>query len=90
MTQPSSISRRQILNLAKSAAGASIAGVTMTDLASAQGLTQKAAHYQDTPHGAQRCDTCSNWLPPFACKVLDGHVVASGWCTAWVKGPKAL
>jgi hypothetical protein len=90
MAEKSTVSRRHALTIATGLAGASIAGTAIDACTSAAyaGLSQKAVKYQNTPHGAQRCDTCANWLPPLACKVVDGTVVASGWCTSWVKGSR--
>jgi hypothetical protein len=61
-------SRRSILRkFAFSADGAAIlaTGVAGRRMAEAQTkATQKAVGYQDTPHGAQRCDNCRQFEPP--------------------------
>ena len=36
--------------------------------------------YQETPKGIQMCATCTLYLPPSACKSVEGEVAASGWC----------
>jgi hypothetical protein len=38
------------------------------------------AQYQPTPKGASRCDNCSQFLAPSACKVVAGKISPSGWC----------
>lgn len=47
--------------------------------------TQKAAGYQDTPKGEQRCDNCSQFEPPSGCKIVEGEISPSGWCKVYVK-----
>ncbi|GAC1348546.1 MAG: hypothetical protein NVSMB18_37010 [Acetobacteraceae bacterium] len=43
-------------------------------------LSQQAAAYQPTPNGIQLCGTCSLFLAPNACQVVDGPVDHLGWC----------
>jgi hypothetical protein len=70
------LSRRSILrNLAISAGGAQTKA------------TQKAVGYQDTPHGAQRCDNCLQFEPPSSCKTVQGTIAPAGWCKVYVKKP---
>jgi hypothetical protein len=45
-----------------------------------QSGAQKVAQYQPTPKGASRCDNCSQFLAPSACKVVAGKISPSGWC----------
>ena len=47
-------------------------------------LAQKAANYQPTPKGNARCNNCSQWLQPTDCKVVDGPVSPTGWCSLYV------
>lgn len=54
-------------------------------LAEGHKLAQKAVAYQGTPKGKQRCDICMQWQPPAACKVVDGAISASGWCTVYAQ-----
>jgi hypothetical protein len=85
------LSRRAILrNLAIGAGGAAVlaASVAETRDAAAQSkATQKAVGYQDTPHGAQRCDNCRQFEPPSACKTVQGTIAPSGWCKIYVQKP---
>jgi hypothetical protein len=84
-------SRRSILrNFAFGAGGAAIlaTGVAASRVAEAQTkATQKAVGYQDTPHGAQRCDNCRQFEPPASCKTVQGTVAPGGWCKVYVKKP---
>jgi hypothetical protein len=79
------LSRRSLLRNAALAAGsATVLGMAVSRPAEAK-ATQKAVGYQDTPHGAQRCDNCSQFTPPDGCKVVEGSVSPSGWCKVYVK-----
>jgi hypothetical protein len=85
------LSRRSILrNLAMSAGGAAVLATTVAGsrVAEAQTkATQQAVGYQDTPHGAQRCDNCLQFQPPSSCKTVQGTVAPAGWCKVYVKKP---
>jgi len=43
-------------------------------------LTKQQADYQDQPKGILMCGTCSLFLPPAGCKVVEGDVAVTGWC----------
>jgi hypothetical protein len=45
-----------------------------------QKLTRAEAEYQDTPQDIRMCATCSLFLPPKGCKVVEGDVKPEGWC----------
>jgi hypothetical protein len=45
-----------------------------------QKVSREAVQYQDTPKGIQMCATCTLYLPPSACKSVEGDVSAQGWC----------
>jgi hypothetical protein len=83
-------SRRSVLrNIALTAGGAAVLGTTMRgNRAAAQAkVAQKAVGYQDTPKGAQRCDNCTQFLSPAACKTVEGDIAPAGWCKIYVKKP---
>jgi hypothetical protein len=83
--QSSQLSRRSLLRSAAVAAGgAAIIGTAMTQPAAAK-APQKAVGYQDTPHGAQECDNCAQFVPPSSCKTVDGDISPTGWCKVYVK-----
>jgi hypothetical protein len=53
----------------------------LTRSASAQQkMSRQEARYQETPKGIQMCASCTLYLPPSACKSVEGEVAASGWC----------
>ena len=89
MTGSQGISRRQVLNIAAGAAGASIAGavaiIGASTAAQAAKVSQKIVKYQDTPKGEQRCDNCELFEAPSSCKNVDGTVAAEGWCIVYRK-----
>lgn len=41
--------------------------------------------YQDSPKGNQQCDDCRQFIPPNACKQVEGVISPSGWCKMWAK-----
>lgn len=53
--------------------------------AKAAKLSQTAARYQDLPKGDKKCGNCNLFLPPNACKSVDGTISPNGWCALWVK-----
>jgi hypothetical protein len=81
------VPRRTLLKIGVFGAGAGAllgAGLAALPAAAATKMSQKAARYQATPKGAQRCDNCNQFLSPTACKVIDGDVSPSGWCVLYV------
>jgi hypothetical protein len=43
-------------------------------------LSKAQAQYQDSPKGIAMCSTCTLFVAPHACKVVDGDISPSGWC----------
>lgn len=81
-----SVSRRQLLRSATLVAGTAallVAGATGPAVAGS--MTQKAAGYQTTPKGDQRCDGCALFVAPGSCKLVAGDISPSGWCRLYVK-----
>jgi len=47
-------------------------------------MTQKQAEYQNEPKGGiMMCGTCTLFIPPAECKVVEGFVAVTGWCNAY-------
>ena len=66
--------------------GAAVLHGLGSNLASAQSkVPQKSVSYQAQPKGAQRCDACSNFQPPKACKMVEGEISPEGWCSLFTK-----
>lgn len=49
--------------------------------------SQQAAKYQDHPQGKAQCSACVQFMPPNACKLVEGNISPNGWCTLFT--PKA-
>ena len=75
--------RRTLLRIGLFGAGAGML-LAAVPAAAATKMPQKAARYQPTPKGAQRCDGCNQFEAPTACKVVDGEIGAAGWCLLYV------
>jgi hypothetical protein len=73
------LSRRGLLQTAVATIGGATALVCMALPAEAK-MTQKAAAYQLTPKGAQSCANCAEFKAPSSCTLVDGTIVAGGWC----------
>jgi len=46
-------------------------------------MSKQAAQYQDTPKGIAMCATCSLFLEPRSCKVVEGDISPNGWCNVY-------
>jgi hypothetical protein len=80
------VSRRTLLKSVIVLAGAACAGVAAHKDALAQGKVAKAAmKYQDHPNGEQKCSNCVQFVPPDACKIVEGKISPNGYCIAWTK-----
>jgi hypothetical protein len=42
--------------------------------------TQAEAGYEPTPRDIRMCATCTLFIAPNACKVVEGEVSPEGWC----------
>ncbi len=58
----------------------------MTTAAEAK-MAQAAVKYQPTPKDGKQCDACNFFVAPNACKMVDGDIATTGWCSLWVKKP---
>ena len=84
---PGCVMRRRLMLTALSGAAALALGARGTSAPhnSAQPkMTQKQAEYQDEPKGGiMMCGTCTLFIPPAECKVVEGFVAITGWCNAF-------
>jgi hypothetical protein len=87
--QTLNLSRRSALRSGLFVAGAAVAGALAATAgpAAAAKMSQKAVNYQETPKGRARCDNCAQWQAPAACKLVDGAISPSGWCTVYTPKP---
>jgi hypothetical protein len=66
--------------------GAAIVHGLGSSLATAQAkVGQKTVSYQAEPKGAQRCDACTYFQAPNACKMVEGEISPQGWCSLFAK-----
>jgi hypothetical protein len=49
----------------------------------AEKMSKQGAQYEDAPHGIAMCATCSLFVEPRACKVVEGDISPNGWCKAY-------
>jgi len=80
--QSGRVSRRDFLVVAAVGSGA-IVGVGLTASPAAAKMAPKAASYQPAPKGDQSCASCASFQPPASCKLVDGSISPSGWCTLY-------
>ena len=50
-------------------------------------IAQAAVAYQAMPNGDKECDNCNFFVPPNACKTVDGKINPKGWCKIYIKKP---
>ena len=74
------MSRRVALCGAALAFGGAAIATAISQAAAQQKIGHADAKYQGTPKGQQRCDGCTNFQPPNACKFVQGNISPSGWC----------
>jgi len=78
------LSRRRFLGRASLiAAGGALAAAGAVTADAQTKVAQKLVSYQPTPKGKARCDNCVNWQPPAGCKLVQGTIAASGWCSIY-------
>ncbi len=46
-----------------------------------------AVKYQADPKDGKQCDGCNFFVAPNSCKMVDGDIAPTGWCSLWVKKP---
>jgi hypothetical protein len=81
----SGINRRAILLAAAGAAPL----IALTGGEAQAKLAQTAVKYQTDPKDGHQCDGCNFFVAPNSCKMVDGDISPTGWCTLWVKKPAA-
>jgi hypothetical protein len=75
------VSRRTVL---LAAAGAAPLVALASSPAQAK-IAQSAVKYQPEPKDGHQCDGCNFFQAPNACKMVDGEISPTGWCSIWVK-----
>ena len=82
-SQKPGVSRRTVLIAAAGAAPL----LALTGGEAEAKLAQAAVKYQTTPKDGHQCDGCIQFVAPNACKLVDGDIAPTGWCSLWVKKP---
>ena len=77
--------RRTLLGVGLAAAGGAICARAV---AQQPKISKSQASYQDKPKGVQQCDGCAHFLAPDSCKLVEGKISQSGWCTLYAARPK--
>ena len=79
------ISRRHLFRTAAIATASAVALLNMGRAAIAK-MAQKAAGYQETPKGDQKCSTCALFKASDGnCTLVDGTISPDGWCRFFSK-----
>jgi hypothetical protein len=79
----SGVSRRTVLIAAAGAAPL----LALTSREAQAKLAPAAVKYQTTPKDGHQCDGCIQFVAPNACKLVEGDIAPTGWCSLWVKKP---
>ncbi len=78
------LSRRGLFRHAAAMIGG-VAAILATGSQAIAKMAQKAAGYQATPKGDQSCANCALFKAPASCTLVDGDIVATGWCRFYAK-----
>jgi hypothetical protein len=76
-------SKRDFMRSALIGVAAAISLPTRLFGASGDKLSKQQAEYQDSPKGIQMCATCTLFIAPRSCKVVEGDVSPDGWCKSY-------
>jgi len=82
--------RRLLVNFGVLGGAVGLAGAALVPGRATAGtskLDQRSAAYQPTPKGKARCDNCTQWQQPDACKVVAGKINPAGWCVVYARKP---
>lgn len=77
--------RRALLGVGLAAAGGALCARAA---AQQPKISKSQASYQDTPKGEQQCDRCAHFMAPDSCKLVEGKISRSGWCSLYSAKPK--
>jgi len=76
--------RRTVMRVVLRGSAAVMAGLLMPrGRAQSDKMTKARAEYQGTPNGIYSCATCTLFIAPNACKVVEGEISPDGWCKAY-------
>ena len=73
------LTRRRVLR----AGGAAAGGSAISNVLAQTKMSKQAAQYQDSPKDIRMCATCTLFVPPRGCQVVEGDINPDGWCKAY-------
>jgi len=73
--------RREFVAILMGAAGICISAPRRAG--AAEKMSKQEAEYQDSPKDIRMCATCTLFVPPHSCKVVEGDISRYGWCKAF-------
>jgi len=82
--RPKSPARRRWIRVALRGVAAGLTVGVVARTAAQEKMTRQEADYQDSPKDIRMCATCTLFLPPKSCKVVDGEISPNGWCKLFV------
>ncbi|HQT64843.1 MAG: hypothetical protein B7Z75_08225 [Acidocella sp. 20-57-95] len=68
-------------------AGSSAVAVAGRAKAQSAKAAQSTVGYQAKPNNGQQCSTCTQFVAPNACQIVDGVIAPDAWCQLY--SPKA-
>ncbi len=75
--------RRKVLQAGLAVAAAGVGAGLARRAAAQEKLAQNMVMYQDHPNNGQHCSLCAQYIDPNNCKIVQGPIVANGWCAAF-------
>jgi len=76
--------RRTFLQSAAGAVGSATLSAALNNANAAPKISKQAVAYQDHPDGDKRCERCTQFQPPDACKMVDGQISPQGSCRIFI------
>jgi hypothetical protein len=76
---PLGLSRRALLQTAASAVAALAAAARPAD--AQMKVSKESVEYEDQPDGGKRCGVCAHFMPPDACRFVEGPISPQGFCS---------
>jgi hypothetical protein len=76
--------RRAFLQYAVGAASGVTISIALNTAIAAPKVSKQAVAYQDHPDGEKRCESCAQFQPPNACKMVDGQISPQGSCRIFI------
>jgi hypothetical protein len=76
-------SKRNFMRSALLGIAGAISSATRLFGAGGDKLSKQQAEYQDSPKGIQMCATCTLFVAPRSCKVVEGDISPDGWCKSY-------